>query len=349
MKKWFLSTMMALVLALSLLPVSALAAEVTVPANGSLQDAINSASSGDTITVTVDITSSVPITIANKSLTIVGSGDTEPTIDAIFQIAHTDNGGPYTVTFENIKFAPTVLGNVITEASTNATSADNVNHLVVENCEFELTQQTTTSGTAGAAVVAIAGHRTVDTSPVGSDDPYETGAQLIFRNNEVKTASYENSDSPTGYYTTAISTSVTGSSAYGNNVYSHVQHIIDNNRFLGHFYYCYVGGCAQFTNNTVDLSYYTEKDKQDTTTGRALQIRGAQADNNGGQLDLTVTGNSFSNMKQFLKLYELDSLLTAENGYYLNIADSGTENDSNTFTNIPELGEVEATSFSVGV
>ena len=162
-------------LALSLLPATALAADQTVAVGGDLQKAITEAVSGDTITVTGNISSTDPISIENKSLTIKGEEDA--TIDALFVIAHT-NGGPYTVTFENVKFAPAATGNVITEQSINATSAESVNKLVIENCEFELSA---TNSTGLGAVVAV--------TATEQNGHYATGAQLTIWNNTVRTTS----------------------------------------------------------------------------------------------------------------------------------------------------------------
>ena len=329
MKKRFLSTLMAL--ALSLLPATALAADQTVAVGGDLQKAITEAVSGDTITVTGNISSTDPISIENKSLTIKGEEDA--TIDALFVIAHT-NGGPYTVTFENVKFAPAATGNVITEQSINATSAESVNKLVIENCEFELSA---TNSTGLGAVVAV--------TATEQNGHYATGAQLTFCNNTVRTTSYQQGGS--GFYTAVVDTSATSSTLYGPDVYNFAKHTIANNTIQGHFYYAFIGGYADITGNTVDLKYYTGEDGKTDTGARALQIRGASADNHGGQLDLTVTGNKFSNMEQFFKLYALDTLLDSGSGWNLEIAGSDGEN-KNTFTGIQTLGEAESTAMLFG-
>ncbi len=342
-KKIWLAILASAMMVLTMIPAVAFAADgsVTVKSGESsktyetLSAAVREAQSGDTITITGNCTDTDSITIVNKSLTFVGEGASKPEIKNVFNIAHTD-GGPYTVSFENIKFAPTTAGNVIAEASTNATSAENVNQLIVKNCEFYLTVN---SSSPQGAAVAIKGS--------GTDGKYVTGAKLTFTGNNVETDSYSGEGS--GYYTAGISTSAAGNSLYGNNVYSYAKHEISNNEFFGHLYYAYVGGYANFTDNTIDLKYGSNVGIDDF--GRALQVRGAHADNNGGQLDLTVTGNTIRNVKQVFKLYQLDTLVGVD-GCTFEIAGS-TGSGANTFEGtkegtIPSLGESDPSASAFG-
>ena len=333
MKKRLFGVLLAFTLLLAL--ATAAAADDTVATIGdktytSLATAVADADDGATITVVGDDTGSTEaIRVENKSLTFVGSGNTKPVIDDTFVIAHTDSGA-HTVTFRNLRFEPTRDESIISENSTNATSADTANKLVIENCEFYIT--VSTSGSKAAIAVS---------APA---DGGVTGAQLTIRDSVIETASHS-TQSAGGYYAAAIGTSVAGNNAYRTNIYNYARHIIDGNKILGDFYYGYIGGYADFTDNEVDLGHYDGM-VYNTTKARALQVRGAQSDNNGGQLDLTVTGNTFSNMKEVFKLYALDSLLESENRWSLNIADT-EDAGANTFINIPKLGSSDGSSSAV--
>ena len=304
-----------------------------------LADAVSEAISGATIKITGDLSEGSEedgITIANKSLTFVGEGDDKPVIENTFDIAHTDENGSYTVSFENLRFEPTDIDHVINDRSTNATSAENVNQLLVNDCEFYLTVDV---GSSTKAVIAIEGS--------GESGQLVTGTKLTFTGNKVETDSYSNAGG-NGYYTAGISTSTAGSSVYGESVYNYGKHVISNNQFLGHLYYAYVGGYADFSGNTVDLKYGSG-DIDDF--GRALQVRGAKADNHGGQLDLVVTGNTFGNVKEVFKLYALDTLTNVD-GCWFEIAGSDGPG-ANTFKqtdkgSIPSLGSADGTASAFG-
>ena len=304
-----------------------------------LAEAVEKAQSGDEIVVPADCSDEGVISIANKSLAIRGEGAQKPVVKARFEIAHSDGNGPYTVSFENLRFVPAEADRVIGETSVDADSAENVNQLIVKDCEFYLTGDATLKSQQAAAV------EIVGTAADGVN--YVTGAKLTFTGNVIETDSFE--DGGTGYYNAGISTSVTtGGSIYGGNVYSYAKHEISGNRFLGHLYYAYVGGYADFTGNHVNLKY---GDAEIGEFGRAFQVRGAKAENHGGQLDLTVTGNTFQNMKEVFKLYELDSLMDVE-GCWFEIAGSGGA-DGNVFVEttegkIPSLGSAEGSAVAFG-
>lgn len=275
-----------------------------------LQAAVDAAENGATIEVIADDNSTGIISIANKSLTIKGKDGSKPTIKAIVDIAHTDANGPYTVTFENLKFAPTAEASIITEESTNATSESNVNKLIINDCKMVVTVDARPKAEAAIAIKSNGG---------------VTGAQLTFTNNTVAT-------SDDGYYAAAISTSVEGASIYGTSIYNYGKHLIENNVFSGNLYYVYVGGYADFVGNDVTLE-----------AGRVLQIRGAKANHpKGGQLDVTVKGNNIKKANEVFKLYELDSLVGAE-GVSFDLRGT-TDQDNNTFDNVQNLGSADGTA-----
>ena len=330
MKKRLFGVLLAFTLLLAL--ATAAAADDTVATIGdetytSLADAVADADDGATITVEGDDSDTTAINISNKSLTIVGSDDTKPTIANTFVIAHTS--GSHTVSFEGIKFAPTTNKRVIDERSTNVT-ADSLNQLIIQDCDFYITAY------GGAnAVVAVSG-----------TNGGTTGAQLTFKGNKVETASYTKAGSGSTNYSAVISTSAApkdSGTIYNDDVYNFGRHVIEGNEFLGGFNYVYVGGYADFTGNTVDTQFLGA-DGEAVLGDRAFQFRGAYASNHGGQLDVHVAGNTFSNMDQLFKLYQLNTLINAD-GYTLDIAGS----ESNTFSNINRLGSVDGTAAVVGI
>ena len=305
-KKQF-AVLLSVLLMLAMMPATAFAAgedgevafigETGYP---TLAAAVAAAADGATITVTGDCSDESSIAINDKSLTIIGEGADKPVVKATFDIAHSQAEEPCTVTFENLRFEPTATDHVIAESSTNATSAADVNQLIVTDCEFYLTVNH--GAKAAVAIIGTAGE--------GSGTGVVTGARLTFTQNTVKTDSYSNTEGGAGYLATAVSTSATAGTVYGPSVYSYAKHVITDNELLGHLYIGYVGGYADFTGNTVDLKYYEDGELK-TDVGKGMQIRGAQADNNGGQLDLTVEGNTFKNIKEVFKMYGLCLLYTS--------------------------------------
>ncbi len=303
-----------------------------------LAEAVANATDGATIRVTGNCSDTESISIQDKSLTIIGEGTDKPVVKATFDIAHSQAEEPCTVTFENLRFEPYEADHVIAESSTNATSADNVNQLIVRDCEFYLTVDHGTK-----AAVAIVG-----TAKEGSGTGTVTGAKLIFTHNTIETDSYEDYLSGAGYCAAGVSTSATGSSVYGASVYSYAKHEISENRFLGHLYYAYVGGYADFSGNFIDLKYGTESIGE---FGRGMQVRGAKADNNGGQLELTVTGNTFQNIKEVFKMYALDTLINTDDCWFELAGTSGA--GANTFVEtkkgkIPSLGSANGDAAAFG-
>lgn len=346
-KKQF-AVLLSVLLMLAMMPATAFAAgedgevafigETGYP---TLAAAVAAAADGATITVTGDCSDESSIAINDKSLTIIGEGADKPVVKATFDIAHSQAEEPCTVTFENLRFEPTATDHVIAESSTNATSAADVNQLIVTDCEFYLTVNH--GAKAAVAIIGTAGE--------GSGTGVVTGARLTFTQNTVKTDSYSNTEGGAGYLATAVSTSATAGTVYGPSVYSYAKHVITDNELLGHLYIGYVGGYADFTGNTVDLKYYEDGELK-TDVGKGMQIRGAQADNNGGQLDLTVEGNTFKNIKEVFKMYGLDSLADTD-VWTLNIAGSDGEGH-NTFAAsdagevIPNLGSADGSSMAFG-
>ena len=343
-KKQF-AVLLSVLLMLAMMPATAFAAgedgevafigETGYP---TLAAAVAAAADGATITVSGDCSDEGSIAINDKSLTIIGEGADKPVVKATFDIAHSQAEEPCTVTFENLRFEPYEADYVIAESSTNATSADNVNQLIVRDCEFYLTVNHGTK-----AAVAIVG-----TAKEGSGTGTVTGAKLIFTHNAIETDSYEDDLSGAGYCAAGVSTSATESGVYGASVYSYAKHEISENRFLGHLYYAYVGGYADFSGNFIDLKYGMESIGE---FGRGMQVRGAKADNNGGQLELTVTGNTFQNIKEVFKMYTLDTLINTDDCWFELAGTSGA--GANTFVEtekgkIPSLGSANGDAAAFG-
>ena len=343
-KKQF-AVLLSVLLMLAIMPATAFAASedgdvafIGETGYPTLAAAVAAATDGATITVSGDCSDEGSIAINDKSLTIIGEGADKPVVKATFDIAHSQAEEPCTVTFENLRFEPYEADYVIAESSTNATSADNVNQLIVRDCEFYLTVNHGTK-----AAVAIVG-----TAKEGSGTGTVTGAKLIFTHNTIETDSYKDNLSGAGYCAAGVSTSATESGVYGASVYSYAKHEISENRFLGHLYYAYVGGYADFSGNFIDLKYGTEAIGE---FGRGMQVRGAKADNNGGQLELTVTGNTFQNIKEVFKMYALDTLINTDDCWFELAGTSGA--GANTFVEtekgkIPSLGSANGDAAAFG-
>ena len=269
-----------------------------------------------TINICKDYVLADTLEIKNKNINFVGKGATKPVLTGTIKITH--DSGNHTVLFDNLKFVNTDKNLSNISDKTVCTSENDVNILKIQNCAFDY------QGTEKSELCSVA---LIPTDKV-------IGTQLVFKGNIVENTAKCN---------VAISTRM---ASFNGNVFStgnqtivsYKKHVVDGNKFLGTngktIGYGFVGNYAVITNNTFE-----------NLASRAFQLVGSPASGSVPcQFDVTIKNNTFKNLGQLFKSYDLDQIYS-EAVFNFYIAGSN-DSEPNIFVNVGNIGNADSSATS---